>query len=91
MELTDQARQEEGGGRGVTRSSCNRRAQRSEIQATHRCAPVRPREMSGVCDSGPATDIGVLMGKCMVPRYDSVPSRSVRRRWSWYTTWKSSG
>jgi hypothetical protein len=21
------------------------------------------------CDSGPATDIGVLMGKCMVPRY----------------------
>ena len=22
------------------------------------------------CDSGPANDIGVLMGKCMVPRYD---------------------
>ena len=22
------------------------------------------------CDSGPATDIGVLMGKCLVPRYD---------------------
>ena len=22
------------------------------------------------CDSGPATDIGFLMGKCMVPRYD---------------------
>ena len=22
------------------------------------------------CDSGPATDIGVLMGKCMVPSYD---------------------
>ena len=24
----------------------------------------------GRCDSGPAADIGVLMGKCMVPRYD---------------------
>ena len=23
------------------------------------------------CDSGPAADIGVLMGKCVVPRYDS--------------------
>ena len=27
------------------------------------------------CDSGPATDIGVLMGKCMVPRYDRVPAQ----------------
>ena len=27
---------------------------------------------NGHCDSGPATDIGVLMGKCMVPRYDRV-------------------
>ena len=27
-----------------------------------------------LCDSGPATDIGVLMGKCLVPRYDTVPS-----------------
>ena len=28
------------------------------------------RELSH-CDSGPATDIGVLMGKCLVPRYDT--------------------
>ena len=25
-----------------------------------------------LCDSGPATDIGFLMGKCLVPRYDSL-------------------
>ena len=29
-------------------------------------------EHRAVCDSGPANDIGVLMGKCMVPRYDTV-------------------
>ena len=32
------------------------------------------------CDSGPSNDIGVLMGKCMVPRYDIEERTEERRR-----------
>ena len=31
---------------------------------------------AAACDSGPATDIGVFMGKCLVPRYDTAGVRA---------------
>ena len=40
--------------------------------ATEKWSGGRQGRLGGVCDSGPATDIGVSMGNCMVPRYDRV-------------------